>query len=94
MSAEQIARELPAHAEPETEGSFELWADHLPAFLLMGGFDTQWRTAVLHEHLVYIGFDYSVMPVVERGTGVTCTPDVFHHLQVMELEAAKTRNAT
>lgn len=58
----------------------------------MNGFGTQWRTEVLFNRIVYLGFDFAVLATVERCVGIECTPEIYHYLQVMELEAAKTRN--
>lgn len=73
---------------PHDDGSPELllWAQHADALRLFAALRTQWRVVTTALRLVYLGLDYSVLPLVATTIGATLDRTLFDQLQVMERE--------
>ena len=65
----------------------ELWSVNVDAMVLFGVMGSQWRTGPGGV----LGFDYAVLPLVERRLGFTRrrARRAFEGLQVMEAEAVR-----
>ena len=94
LTDEQIHDLHPDSADPQSHG---VWPDHWRAVTIFGGMSTQWRTAV-GSQIVWLGLDYSALPVVEARIGhhpqaiEPSAEELFYQLRVLERTAIPLLN--
>lgn len=75
-----------------------LHPENLEALHLLSALNTQWRTEGISTmsaaKLVYIGFDYSVIPATAEMMGLCLTPRLFSKLRAAETVICAIRNGT
>lgn len=89
-----IRRQGSSATQDDDSGStLWLWAQHYDALRLFAALRTQWRAVPTMRRLIYLGLDYTVLPVVAQALGLTIGRELFDQLQEMEREGTLVLNA-
>lgn len=87
MTADDVPEEL-LQNDKRTTGTFEVYSENITAVNLFLICETQFQ----YREWFITGFNYAGVEAAIRLSGITCTPDDFHRLRVLEIEAASAIN--
>lgn len=79
---------------PVADVGLQVWAWHATAVRLFQAMRTQWcAVGAGMGGVLFIGLNYSALPVVEQRLGLVCDEATFEALQTMEREGVRCFNA-